>query len=1206
MKQFEIYKSFLVLALVGATLPGSALAGVPVIVDDAATKIELGLHVEYLEDKGATLLLDDVLKPEIRKRFKVSEVEVPSFGFTASAYWFAFELQHQGNKPIERLLQLNYHFLDWVDVYILHADGEIEKFRTGDNLPFSQRPLNHRSFVFPLELGAQSTVRVFLRVQTSGNVQLPLTLWGRDAFFESSQESLMVQGVYFGIMLVMALYNLFIFITLRQRSYLYYVFFVISTAGFQGTVQGLSFQYLWPENVWWAQKNVPFFLGVIVVFGALFTLKFLRLKTSLPRLYRLLTIVVGIGGLLAIASFLLPYVVVIRLAAFTVILGCACCFLCGVVGWKQGMVEARYYTIAWVSLILGSISMGLSRFGILPANFFTQNGLQLGSAFEVILLSLALAHQLKSLQEENLRIQKGAAEELQGKVAVATSELRGQAEKLKELDKQKTVFFQNISHELRTPLTLILNPLESLLKKLPDDKEVDVAAKNSRRLLRLVNQLLDFQKLEAGKHELKLVPLDFSRFMNICGGYFASVCSSKDVKFSMSFNGEVMSEKPPPVNILGEVDALEKVTFNFLSNALKYTPAGGEIELGLTTTSDQARIFVRDTGPGISDEGKKKLFQVFSQVDETATRDYEGTGLGLALVKSLADEMMGEVGIESEVGKGSTFWAEFPIINTPTSVVDVLLVEDDELTLMSLAEVLESCENIKTCKLAKNAEEAREILKNHTVKCIVSDETMPGENGIDFLSFVADSLPLTRRILETGLASEELLSKAINSAQVDHVFIKPFNILEFRVVVDGLVRTSAIADAVLEEGEDFKVKDWLLADAGGQTGLEDTGTFLGSDEVEEGSGELVLVVDDLRDMRDLISDCLKKGNYRVARAPNGKRGLEVARESKPDLIVTDWMMPQMSGPELIEAIREDDELTGTPIVLLTAKSDEESKLIGTEIGADAFLGKPFSDQELMSTVRNLMGLKFHQKRAVEALKNLQDAQEILIESEKMSALGVLVAGVAHEMNTPLAAIQMASETIELSVRGLKLDEVEWVSRFNKLAFINSDSIKQLARIVESLRLYGHPDSEEPEIIAIREMLERTLTIVRSGLGNVPVEIVCDENLKFPVFPSKVAQVLNNLLVNAAHACNEQENPQIKVSVLQKNGALRIGVEDNGTGIPEELKRKIFDPFFTTKPAGKGTGLGLALCKRFAEEMSGSLEVSDEKGGATFYLTLPAE
>ena len=142
-------------------------------------------------------------------------------------------------------------------------------------------------------------------------------------------------------------------------------------------------------------------------------------------------------------------------------------------------------------------------------------------------------------------------------------------------------------------------------------------------------------------------------------------------RFFGSSRGHTLDKNGEPIWMMGEVDALEKVAFNYLSNALKYTPKKGKIELGLTSTNERIRLFVKDSGPGISKEGQAKLFQVFSQVDETTTRAYEGTGLGLALVKSLVEEMGGVVVVESEPGHGSTFWAEFPLCDAPEETEDL-------------------------------------------------------------------------------------------------------------------------------------------------------------------------------------------------------------------------------------------------------------------------------------------------------------------------------------------------------------------------------------------------------------------------------------------------------------------------------------------------------------------------------------------------------
>ena len=523
-----------------------------------------------------------------------------------------------------------------------------------------------------------------------------------------------------------------------------------------------------------------------------------------------------------------------------------------------------------------------------------------------------------------------------------------------------------MSHELRTPLTLILNPLETQSQALPDNQDIAVATKNSRRLLRLVNQLLDFQKLEAGKQELKLTSLDIQRFTHVCGDYFHSACSAKGISFSVSRNGEALPENAEPALILGEVDALEKVIFNYLSNALKYTPREGEVELGLTTLGGLARIFVRDTGPGISKDGQDKLFQVFSQVDETTTRSYEGTGLGLALVKSLVEEMGGAVGVESKVGQGSTFWAEFPILDGPIETIDLLLVDDDELVCKAMVPLFGRTEGVESFEVCTSAKEALSIMESKQVRCLVSDYQMEERDGLSLLSEVTSLYPDTRRVLLTGEADTEVMRQAVNNAWVHQVFYKPVNTQELTSAIVRLIDSSPIQDNVVLD-ESFEVKPWLLTEQG-ETGVDDSGLIETIDGADQKS-ELVLVVDDLADMRDLIAGSLRRKKYRVVTAPNGKRGVELAKEVRPDLIITDWMMPQMSGPELIESLKSDGELNSVPIILLTAKSDEESKLIGTEVGADSFLGKPFNDQELGSIVKNLLSLK-SREREVENLNHM--------------------------------------------------------------------------------------------------------------------------------------------------------------------------------------------------------------------------------------------
>ncbi|MEE2742366.1 MAG: response regulator [Bdellovibrionota bacterium] len=548
-------------------------------------------------------------------------------------------------------------------------------------------------------------------------------------------------------------------------------------------------------------------------------------------------------------------------------------------------------------------------------------------------------------------------ENLEDKIKQATKEIQDQNEKLKELDQKKTHFFQNISHELRTPLTLIMNPLEEAVKKFENENDLKLALKNSKRLYRLVNQLLDFQKLAAGKKELKLRPVNLLKFLNHCAQMFKVSVTYKKTNFTFTLNGNKVTNETienEDIFMLGDIDSLEKIVFNYLSNALKYSKKEGQIHLDLSSSNKKVKISVKDDGIGISKENQKNLFQVFSLVDETSIKDFEGTGLGLALVKDLTLEMNGIVGIESSEGKGSTFFVEFGQFDF--EIVDLLIAEDEEDICEIYETLLEDSDKINSYKIVPNAEEARALLTNHQFKCAVADAAMPGEDGASLLTHIYNHFPHTKRMLVTGNAHDKMLERAINLGKVDQVIFKPWDQEELVEIMEKYVEKSN-----LNLQEDFKFKGWQLSDADEiEVDLET------SDESDLSmSGEKILIVEDLKDMRDLISRSLRRQGFQTLTANNGEDALEKLKNVIPDVIILDWMMPKMTGPEFIKVIKEKPNLSSIPTILLTAKSDEESRREGTKIGSDAYLGKPFNENELLNVVKNMIQLKQNISKAIE-------------------------------------------------------------------------------------------------------------------------------------------------------------------------------------------------------------------------------------------------
>ena len=433
----------------------------------------------------------------------------------------------------------------------------------------------------------------------------------------------------------------------------------------------------------------------------------------------------------------------------------------------------------------------------------------------------------------------------QAAIAVQQSRLyqktRQQAERLMELDRQKTEFFQNISHEFRTPLTLMIGPLESVIERqqdLPYEQSV-IALRNSRRLLRLVNQLLDLHRLDAGRMQASFRPCNLVEFVSQIVEAFRPYCDKKNIRLS--------TQVTRCSAVYLDLEKFDKVLYNILSNAMKFTEAGGNITVKVEPAGDHVRLQITDTGIGIKKEQVPHLFERFRQAEGSVNRSYEGSGLGLALVKELVELHGGQISVESVYSEGTTFnvW-----LQTGTSHLPV-------------EQVLE----------------------------------VPTE-------------------IQSSRAAVELADLEI----------------EFPV----------------EEGEQEAGEPQLKVEG-----------------VPSSSPSKVLVVDDNPDLRAYVSRILRQEGHQVRTARNGAEGFQSAQEYRPQLIVADLMMPEVSGLDMIRMIREAPELKGTPIILLTAKADEATRIEGAEQGADAYLSKPFNDRELLAEVRNLLALKANEQRVLE-------------------------------------------------------------------------------------------------------------------------------------------------------------------------------------------------------------------------------------------------
>lgn len=333
-----------------------------------------------------------------------------AFGYTESVFWFRLLLENRSDKSESRLISITYPVLDYIDLYRRSEGAQHQIISLGDKQEFSDRLLPHRHFVVPLTLAPGEQQEWIFRVESSSSMQFPLQLWLERDFFVHDQNQLLGLGLYYGIMLIMVFYNLFVFFSVREGNYLFYVLYVGCMAGFLGSLQGINFQYLWPEATHWNDQSIIVLLSGVIIFAAIFTRNFLFLRDDAPFFDRMLLGIVAICIGIVFLSNLLPYHTLIRILILVAVVAMTGAIYLGIIRWVQGYVAARYYTIAWTSFLLGGIVLAMNKFNVIPRNFFTENALQIGSAMEVILLSFALADRLNQEKRDRYEAQLKALE----------------------------------------------------------------------------------------------------------------------------------------------------------------------------------------------------------------------------------------------------------------------------------------------------------------------------------------------------------------------------------------------------------------------------------------------------------------------------------------------------------------------------------------------------------------------------------------------------------------------------------------------------------------------------------------------------------------------------------------------------------------------------------------------------------------------------
>lgn len=510
--------------------------------------------------------------------------------------------------------------------------------------------------------------------------------------------------------------------------------------------------------------------------------------------------------------------------------------------------------------------------------------------------------------------------------------------------KSKADFLANMSHEIRTPMNAIMGMAYLIQKTDLNSKQkdyVDKIHRSSQHLLGIINDILDFSKIEAGKLNIEKTDFKIDTVLENLSNLIGEKCSAKGLELIFDVDPNI------PNDLLGDSLRLSQILINYANNAVKFTEKGeiivkirkeAELENG-----NLIRFMIKDSGIGLTEEQKGKLFQSFQQADTSTTRKYGGTGLGLAISKKLAELMGGDVGVDSEYGKGSTFWFTAVLENSTQKKEifmpklehqnnRVLVVDDNSHARIILREMLKSMsfrvDDAESGEIA--IEKSRKACKDDDpYKIIYMDMQMPGISGIEAMNqiYAQTSGKTPKCIMVTGFGREEIFQEAEN-AGIDMVLLKP---VSPTVLFESSMKL--LGDASYIEENNNQNHDQTLKNI---------------DKLSTIKGSKILLVEDNELNQQVAMELLEEGDFETDLAVNGAVALEKIQEKTYDVILMDMQMPVMDGLEATRHIRLKSEYANLPIIAMTANAMSSDRDKCTEAGMNDHVAKPIDPEQLFA------------------------------------------------------------------------------------------------------------------------------------------------------------------------------------------------------------------------------------------------------------------
>lgn len=628
---------------------------------------DIGKNTHYYEDDSNGLSIDDIRSLDVQNKFVPYQQDAINFSSTSSTYWLKFVVNQNVSERF--YVNIGSSYIDKISLFEFDEDTMVSERHTGDDLPFDSREIKVGNYLFamPMEMGMKRTY--YLKVKSDQPLFFLLKVGTLASFSEYEHDLDFLQGIYFGVMLLIFLYNLFLYFSTKEQIYLYYIAYVLSMTCFMASVFGYFFEYFWPNAPIINQLAVVT-SGLTMITATLFTQKFLNTKESEPLMHKISMLFLGVG--LAVGVFVITGLRIegLILAQGGLLLMAAYFLALGIRFKIRGFSPAKFYLLAWGALIVGIVFAILESLNVIPVMSYL-NAMQIGSGLEVVLLSFALGDRINMYKKqkedaqykalttakENERLIQEQNIILEKKVEERTQEVAQQNKKLVHLNKEKDMLVNVVAHDLRTPLShirLLIQLINMTAVNLSKDQEsyLEEIDHSTDRLSKLIARILDIHALETNRVELNTQIVDLEELVSYVVNCFRLTSKNKEIEIN------ILCEQG---DHFVEVDKnyMIQVLENLISNALKFSERGSQVFVHVKSDQGQSYVVVEDQGPGINEEDQKKLFGKFQKLSAQPTEGEASIGLGLSIVKKYIECMKGEIHCESEVGVGTKFIVSF-------------------------------------------------------------------------------------------------------------------------------------------------------------------------------------------------------------------------------------------------------------------------------------------------------------------------------------------------------------------------------------------------------------------------------------------------------------------------------------------------------------------------------------------------------------------